>query len=81
MNSPDIAARIQSPAGRVRALVDSDQTPGAIIDELFLATLSRWPSADEQGLLLAEFAGRDRREAAEDALWALLNTREFLYNH
>lgn len=26
-------------------------------------------------------AGKDRRGAVEDALWALMNTREFVYNH
>jgi hypothetical protein len=81
LNSPDIAERIQSSAGRARVLVAAGRSPRELIDELYLATLSRYPTADEQALLLPEFVGGDRRTAAEDTLWALLNTREFLYNH
>ncbi|MFO1093311.1 MAG: DUF1549 and DUF1553 domain-containing protein [Planctomycetaceae bacterium] len=81
MNSPEILGRVQSSDGRVRRLLAAGRSPADIVDELYLATLSRFPSVDERNLLLAEFAQRDSRAAAEDALWALLNTREFLYNH
>ena len=81
MNSPEILGRVQSSDGRVRRLLAAGRSPADIVDELFLATLSRFPNADERNLLLAEFAQRDPQAAAEDALWALLNTREFLYNH
>ena len=57
----------------------------AILDELFLAALSRHPSAAEGARLLPLFElpgdpATVRREAAEDALWTLLNSREFLSN-
>ncbi|RPI89673.1 MAG: DUF1549 domain-containing protein [Planctomycetaceae bacterium] len=80
MNSPEILGRIASPDGRARKLADSAATPEQIVDELCLASLSRYPSHDERQLLLAEFDRTDRRSAAEDVLWALLNSKEFLYN-
>ncbi|HTI49481.1 MAG TPA: DUF1549 and DUF1553 domain-containing protein, partial [Planctomycetaceae bacterium] len=82
MNSPEIQSKIQSASGRARRLAANGQiAPQTIIEELCLATLSRLPSEDEKRLLLAEFARSDRRAAAEDVLWALLNSKEFLYNH
>ena len=53
-----------------------------MIEELFLATLSRPPSAkrDRGG---DEGAGRrrTREEVFRDLFWALLNSKEFSFNH
>ena len=61
----------------------SNLSPGEIIDELYLGTLSRFPTAQERTLMLRIFteAGNDRQAAAEDVLWSLLNMRSFVYNH
>jgi hypothetical protein len=61
----------------------SKKTPSEVVEELFLATLSRQPREKEAALLLEAFKaeGVDRRTAVEDVLWALLNTKEFIYNH
>jgi hypothetical protein len=80
MNSREILSHIQSSDGRARQLADSGKSPVEIVEELYLATLSRFPTADEQKLTLEEFGRADRRAATEDILWALLNSREFLYN-
>ena len=83
MNGPEIMAKIQSRQGTARRLAASGQAPRAIVDELYLATLARFPAPREQAAMLKLFAGgsADRRAAIEDALWALLNTKEFVYNH
>ena len=54
-----------------------------MLEELFLATLSRLPTVREMTLLKVAFqeSAPKRREAIEDILWTLLNTKEFLYNH
>ena len=64
-------------------LADSTRTPEELIDELYLATLSRFPDEKEQALLLSAFedSAGDRRKAAEDILWALLNSKDFMFNH
>jgi hypothetical protein len=80
MNSPEIAAKIQARGGAARTLADSDKKPAAIIDELCLAALTRRPTDAERAKLLEAFADGDRRAAVADVMWALLNSKEFLYN-
>jgi hypothetical protein len=58
------------------------QTPAQIIEELYLRTLSRRPTAKEAQKLGALVAGEaDKKQALEDAFWSLLNSREFMFNH
>ena len=56
----------------------------ALIDEVYLAGLSRYPTADERTKLskLIESTPPDQaREAVEDLFWAVFSSREFLFNH
>ncbi|MCI0431664.1 MAG: DUF1549 and DUF1553 domain-containing protein, partial [Rhodospirillales bacterium] len=83
MNSKEIAAKISAREGVARRLANSKKSPKEIIEELYLGTLSRFPSEKEESVMLRYFteAGADRRAAVEDVLWGLLNTRSFVYNH
>jgi len=81
LNSPEIFKKIAHRQGRARRLAMSETAPAAVIQELYLATLSRLPAEAEQQLMMQAFAGADRRSATEDVLWALLNSKEFLFNH
>ena len=59
-------------------------TPEKIIETLYLAALSRFPQEEEVQLMLQAVQGPGagtRREAVEDVLWALLNSKEFVFNH
>jgi hypothetical protein len=68
--------------GRLRGLLESDRCDAEIVDELYLATLSRSPTADERDRILDHLRGKaDRKAAMTDVLWALINTREFILNH
>jgi hypothetical protein len=83
MNSEEIMSKVRSRQGTARRLALSDKPTAELIDELYLGTLSRFPNEKEKALMLQAFAdaGNDRQAAAEDVLWALLNTRGFVYNH
>ncbi len=82
MNSPEITDKLRHREGSARKLAESDKKPEAIVDELFLSTVGRYPTVAEKKPVLAEFSSaQDRRAAVEDLLWGLLNTKEFLYNH
>ena len=53
-----------------------------ILNELFLVSLSRLPvEAEARDLLDHVVQSQDKRKAWEDVLWALINTREFLFRH
>ena len=62
-------------------LAASALAPEQIVEELYLTTLSRLPTADEQALMIQAFESGERTSGAEDVLWALLNTKEFVFNH
>jgi hypothetical protein len=83
MNAPEIGEKIRARKGAARKLADSEMTPEAIVDELYHATVSRPPTKTERAALLELFADKTatRREAVEDALWTLLNTKEFVFQH
>jgi hypothetical protein len=69
-------------SGRLKSLLASKLTDAEVVEELFLATLSRLPEAAESKAAL-EDVGRaaDRRAGFVNVLWALVNTREFILNH
>ena len=53
-----------------------------LINETFLRTISRMPSANELNMARADISSNpDKIGAVKDLLWALLNTKEFLVNH
>ena len=68
--------------GRVQELVRSKKSDSEVLDELFLATLTRYPNERDRKAFAdhIKLVG-NRREAIVDTMWALINTREFLLNH
>ena len=60
----------------------SPPEPGDLVALLYMRTLCRPPTAEESARWTAELKGAPSyREAAEDLFWALLNSREFAFNH
>lgn len=63
-------------------LLKDKKTPEEILDEIYMRCLSRMPSADEKTKVLALVnAEKDKKQVLEDAFWAVLNTREYMFNH
>lgn len=88
LNAPELREKLESRHGVARKLSEGELGPDAIIDELYLSTLSRLPQDEERNLLRQAFqvtgsqvTESQRRLAVEDILWALVNSKEFIYNH
>jgi hypothetical protein len=77
-----IDEKVRSASGRAATLAASQMTDAAVINELFLATLSRFPTEAERSAAVQRLsAARDRRTANEDVLHALVNHPEFVFQH
>lgn len=81
-NGDFVLGKIRTPENRLGKLLARKVPDADLLAELFLATLSRPPLADEARTVLAHVAeASDKRAAWEDVHWALLNTNEFLFRH
>ena len=66
----------------VQTMLKEGKDPEKVIDDLYLRCYSRKPRADEKANLLASLDGEDSVESAlNDVFWALLNSKEFIFNH
>jgi hypothetical protein len=80
MNSAFVTRRVKAEGGSLVAqLVSSSKTNAEIVEALYLATLSRLPTPEEQRLAVG-WLESDRR-SAEDLQWTLLNKVDFIFNH
>lgn len=83
MNALDLHKKVISDNARPAVLAASEEPPEKIAEELYLWVYGRVPDAEEHKFAVSLFGdGKDkkvRRQAAEDLLWALVNTPEFLF--
>ena len=94
INAGDIKAKLSHPAGRAERLSKEDRPAEAKIRELYLVAFSREPRAEELKTSLNYLteqrldlegkpvdAQKASRENIQDLIWALINAKEFLFNH
>lgn len=60
-----------------------NQNRGAVLDQIYLLILSRYPTLEERAAAGNYFQkpGNNPRQAAFDLAWALINSKEFLNRH
>jgi hypothetical protein len=81
-NSDEIEAKIAAGNGTIARLMKEKKPMADVIEELYLAAYSRRPTATELRRNLAHVERLDnKQQALEDVLWAVLNTKEFMFNH
>lgn len=83
INGETIAGKIADRSGRLRRALAAGMAPSAMLDELFLAAYARPPRAEEATRLLAALPadGGEAAAAWQDIYWAVLNSREFAFQH
>ncbi len=81
-NGEAVVQKIRSGEGRLSQWLSEKKTDAQLTDELFLTTLSRFPTAAEKTAVTKALAdGSPRDEVYRDLFWALLNAKEFTFNH
>src|SRR5438876_1071647 len=94
LNSKDVQDKLTSTNGCAAALAKDTQREDALkVRELYNTVYSREPEAKELELAL-NYLGKkpqakdgkadpkvDKQQGYEDIIWALINTKEFLFNH
>ena len=81
-NGDVLSGKLADKKGRVARLVAQHKDDAPIIDELYMSTFSRMPGdAERMSAIGVITAAPNRKEGVEDLLWALCNSREFLFNH
>jgi hypothetical protein len=83
MNDAFVMSRIHvtNNGSRVQRLVQQTNDPLAIIEGLFLSTLSRYPYPQEITVATDLMRRLGNQRGAESLQWALLNTVEFLFSY
>jgi hypothetical protein len=77
-----IESKVSSINGYLASALKLELEPEELVENLYYRTVCRPPTAEELSHWAAELkAASSRREAAEDLFWALLNSREFAFNH
>ena len=84
MNSERLDAKLRHDAGPIATLVAREADDGKLAEELYLTVFSRFPTETERRTALEYLSASgpaDRRAKAEDLVWTMLNSIEFVFNH
>jgi hypothetical protein len=86
-NGATLNEKLHAPGNRVDKLTKlrrEGMSSAGLVDEIYLASLSRYPSETERQQLLALIpppGSQTEPEIIEDVFWGLMSSREFLFNH
>ncbi len=82
INGPVVHNKLRDESGRIPQMIKTGKSNDAIIQSLYLTALARLPATEEVAVSKAHIArSTDRRQALEDIGWAILNCKEFLFQH
>ncbi|NIS82554.1 MAG: hypothetical protein GTO14_20650, partial [Anaerolineales bacterium] len=83
LNSTHIQNKIERSQRLNRLIKTAKGNRRTLINMIYLNILSRYPTQPEVAAAEAYFQtkGINTRQATNDLVWALINTKEFLYRH
>jgi hypothetical protein len=82
LNSDEVQAKLSRGGGRAEAMAQDKRSDPQKVAELFLWAFAHEPSATQRDAALAHLARneKNKKSAYENILWALINTKEFVFN-
>ena len=80
-NGEETAHKLRSEDGRLQRLLRSEPDRNRLVEQLYLATVARRPTTAELNQVNEIFGEAKTDEVLPDLFWALLNTKEFAFNH
>jgi hypothetical protein len=82
-NGDTINQKLAAKNNRIEQMLAANMTNEQIVEEAYLAALTRLPTDDEKAKLLATLDenASERRQAIEDLYWSILSSKEFLFHH
>jgi hypothetical protein len=85
LNGPTVSTKIEQ-GGLVKRMLGEGKKAEEIIEEIYLRSLTRKPTAEEIKQLTGQVSavGEDAKErelVLNDVFWAVLNSKEFMFNH
>jgi Protein of unknown function (DUF1553)/Protein of unknown function (DUF1549) len=86
-NGSTLNEKLRAPGNRLNKLLRlrrEGMSGAALVDEIYLACLSRYPTEVERSSLLALLPSpgeKSEAEVVEDIFWGMMSSREFLFNH
>lgn len=83
-NGDTLNKKLAAEKNRVSRLLASDKPIPEVLDEIFLTALARYPSEIERTrftAMLEAATETEKRVVLEDVFWAVMSSREFLFNH
>ncbi len=82
LNSMEIDTKLKRGGGRADLLAHDPRPDAEKVDELFLWAFGRLPSLEHRQIAVAHIHrdGKALRTSYQDLIWALINTKEFVFN-
>jgi Protein of unknown function (DUF1553)/Protein of unknown function (DUF1549) len=86
-NGSTLNEKLKAPNGRVAKLLRlrrEGMSAAALVDEVYLSCLSRYPTQSERDRLLALLpppGDSTEADVVQDLFWGMMSSREFLFNH
>jgi len=83
-NGDTVNKKLTAKGNRLDKLLAEKTPPEKIVEEIYLSALCRFPTTAEKAKMIKTFEGaeeKEQRQVLEDIYWAVLSSREFLFNH
>jgi len=82
INGPTVHNKLRDDKGRIARMITEGKSDEEIVTALYLTALARYPVTEELAAARRHVeSSDDRRQALEDVGWAVLNSKEFLFQH